>query len=594
MKKESSKLTPLKKLTLALQDVESGACDFTYTGGPPPSIEVRVKSEKITEADVPLLKSLFGHFFQENLPFELTVKFEQPSGIFIKYVSLDKDNFKKNDPNNVSLHLLFEDAKILQYPNVAKALMLTLNEHSGALDVDLWLKKLSVRIILVINKNFDLSRSEITEYVNNFLNLYTITGNPKVIAHLLPNLLHLLIKKDALHLFPEINNEPFLTALKELDGNPLSFLHLAMQENNLEAFNLILKLIGGKPKIVLDENGNTFLHVCNDEKLFTRALALSPSINHQNNNGETPLHTASYSGNINKANFLLKNNANPEITNLANETFWNKLPDKNRDALHLYRFYKMNGHVLMLPTPMPIQLGLNCGYYAAAFSATHHRGWKPELFKERFIPARKIDTQPRSTTSLRKMRKELGIGGQGAIFSVQDLAKVIEKTECKSLICEINDYQQFWTVIKKSIALNLPVIIPFATKGDLSGEPDTDPKGDTAHWATIIGWAENSDVQAVLLAQYEGYYDTNAQHLFKSFYEIDPVFPKHYLWKKTGEDWKIEKHEVLASDEIKTDVIPLTDLTDFRRKLVVVLPPNFDLTLLDFSIPNPTPTPQNK
>lgn len=79
------------------------------------------------------------------------------------------------------------------------------------------------------------------------------------------------------------------------------------------------------------------------------------------------------------------------------------------------------------------------------------------------------------------------------------------------------------------------------------------------------------------------YYDVEADELYKSFYDIETVFPEKYLTKtkKKGSEWEKSDVSVEASDEIKVEIIPLTELKDFRRKLIIVLPPGYNLELLN-------------
>ncbi len=77
--------------------------------------------------------------------------------------------------------------------------------------------------------------------------------------------------------------------------------------------------------------------------------------------------------------------------------------------------------------------------------------------------------------------------------------------------------------------------------------------------------------------------DTN--ELFKAFYnsEEKPVFPKTHLFKKKRENWNRSKDNkpMEATEDIKTYIIPLTDLKDFWGKLIIVLPPKYDVSLLN-------------
>lgn len=221
-----------------------------------------------------------------------------------------------------------------------------------------------------------------------------------------------------------------------------------------------------------------------------------------------------------------------------------------------------------------MQLGPTCGYYAVACATM--------FFKPDALPARKGDCNPKASASLREMRTELGIPGKGEIFATQHLEKLIAKTSCKSLVCDINTFQQFMDVIKQATEQNLPIIIPFASDLINHGEPSQSSTAEGAHWATIIGWIENTGVTGVLLAQYGRYFAAKADELFTAFYEIEPIFPERYLYKQKGCHWNVSVKPVEATAEIETATIPQTNLKeDFCRKLVVVFPSEYDVSLFN-------------
>ncbi|MBA3662291.1 MAG: ankyrin repeat domain-containing protein [Gammaproteobacteria bacterium] len=581
----------LKDLINNLISAESGAFDFDFKGGTPPAVLVKINPAKLTDDDIPIIKSLFTYFLQDQRTFELKLRLATPNVLKLRHLQpyeIDQFNFNKEcvSLDHYQMKLFFMMYHPLVNSTLSIGILSALFEKGVSVEIDKWCENLKSEMLI-----FHLEKGEKTKFVfDHFVEIFkylsNLTNDQKVIDDTFNALLTTLIVSHSLKSFPEIKDEPFLSAFRKSDST-YYFLHLAMKSKYVEGFELILKLMGGTPLHDYDQNGNSFLHVCNDEQYYEQALKLSPNINHFNNKGNTALHEAADTGNLKKSQFLLKHGANPDLKNYKGETFWTLDPQQKYDSLHHFRLYKQHGQVLKSPPDIAQQKGITCGFYAVACAANYNRQWHPQLFKQPVIYARKLDVNhPKPSSSLRQMRKSLGISGQGAVFSAKELAKVIEKAECKSLICEINDYIQFMQVIKKAIEQNLPVIIPFASQSGLgqAGKPESQsPKGEGAHWATIIGLGATPETEGILLAQYGEYFDTKATELFKSFYEIEVKFPESYLSKKKGEDWELSATPMPLTEGVKIDIIPLTDLSDFRRKLIVVLPPNYDLELFNFN-----------
>jgi hypothetical protein len=312
--------------------------------------------------------------------------------------------------------------------------------------------------------------------------------------------------------------------------------------------------------------GNSFLHLCDDPEFFAEALAWTPDINHLNAAGNTALHEAMRRNKIEKVNFLLSHGANTDIKNAQGETFWTIKVEFFSASLNLYRLYRKQGHTLIYPPVMSKQKGPNCGFYAVTCAAT--------LFHNNPIPARKCDKDPRAILSLRQLRHELGISGKGEIFSAYQLQKVIEKTACKSLVCDVSGFDHFMEIIKKATAENLPIIIPY------SSDPDT-KKAEKAHWSVIFGWRERNNQYDIIFANHGQYEEADVESLFDAFYDIEPTFPGQYLEKRKGEEWLICKTEPQANEETKVHLVAPTSLDDFRRKLVVVFPEGYDCNRLN-------------
>ena len=570
-KNQLGSLNDLEDLTKPIQD----ACRIH---GSLPSISIVIRTDKLSDEGIPVIKALFSYLLQDTHSIELTIYLQNDASAFPLKIKINIESISFDD-HTVNV---FDDYHILSNSTLSIGLLEALQENNLPIDVGNWCRKLSAKL----SSPLPILPHLIKNLIKIFVHLYNISKDPLVIDVAFPVLVSASISARTLNTFPELHDEPFSSALKKSDR---TFLHEAMAAGDPEGFELILKLLGGKPQQNYDEQGNSFLHLCNNEKLLQKALAFTPDINHRNNDGNTALHRSAFAGNLAKAHFLLRNGADTNIVNKKNHTFW-MVTSHQSNSLELFRIFKVFGQVLRLPPEMAMQAGPTCGFYAAACAANFHHAWKPNLFQQPPLPARKRDTHPKSPASLRQKRKELGIPGQGSIFSAQQLAAVIEKTECKSLICEINDFRQFMNVIEKALEQNLPVIIPFActpTASPTAGKLNLDlfPLGRSAHWATIIGFSNDG---SILIAHWGNYFEVDASKLFNAFYEIEPTHPERFLAKKKGLDWEFSETKIEATADIETATIPITDLTDFRRKLIIVLPPQYDLNLLNFKQTNHT------
>ena len=188
------------------------------------------------------------------------------------------------------------------------------------------------------------------------------------------------------------------------------------------------------------------------------------------------------------------------------------------------------------------------------------------------LPARKSDLKPKSSDSLRSLRKKLDIPGVGPLFKTKEALKVLEATSCNALNCDISSFEQFQSVIETAINNNLPLLIPYST--DML---NVTPQSIHGHWALIFGCDFNKRQKKIFIATNEHYWGVNAQLLFNGLFNMESNFPSHYFFKrKKGEEWEMN-HSLPTNENIyKMDLVPETSLEDFRRKLIIVLPNSFD------------------
>lgn len=494
-------------------------------------------------------------------------------------VFLDQNSFNDEKHLVSNLHNFITENKYTSIdPKKFSSLLTTLNQLGMPIDINAWSKILYTNIDRTLRYSFN-------EFIDNINFLSKLANDSEWLKKLLPELLlHLIKEKEGMMAkqFEKINNlvSVYFPLIKETNGHPYFYIHKAIKYKNNNVQILLDILENSTPPY--DHKGNSLLHVCHSTHL-DKALKHTPNINHQNHKGNTALHLAAMEGNLDKIRFLLLHGANTEIKNGNGQTFWSISLESKNHNLNLYKLYKKLGNVLKIPPAIIEQQGLNCGFYAVECAASYHRAWQPELFIKPPLPARKRDINPKASSSLRQLREELEIPGKGPIFTVSDMQKVIEKTECKSVICDITSFDNFISIIKKAIDQNLPIIIPFSSdEGGREGNPHPSPTASTAHWATIIGWSSKDETKGILLAQYGQYYDTKADELFKAFYEIDAKFPETILIKQKGEDWdwNTSETDTKSSEDTQIHKIPLTSLDNFWKKLVIVLPPKYDETLL--------------
>lgn len=544
------------------------------------SLTININTDKLVNTDIDILRRLFTYLIQSkeksnakiamltfDKPFKSFKNVESVTiipSLFNLSISSIKESFQELDKND-----------LLKNPIIFMALHAAMTQTNLPTSLTEW-RKLIYKYLNDGEADLELGwdDSYASRLLTNMLYLYSAYENITTLELLIPPLVRLLINTNNIALLqPWLAHYPIINdVIYKMNGHPYFFFHEAISAENQQSFHELIANFGGHPFPQYDTDGRSLLHLCIDVNSLRQALRLTTDINHQDNLGDTALHLAAYEGHTYKTRFLLMNGANPNIKNKNQQTFWDVEPFEANKLL-LYRLYKRVGNVLKLPPEIIMQKGINCGIYAVACATTFHYHHSPQMFKNPPLPARKKDVTPKASASLRQLRHELGIPGKGSIFSTDHLQKMIEKTECSSIVIDIHNYDDFMDVIKKAIESNFPVIIPFSVSKGTEGHPNPEPSADTAHWATVIGWAARKASSGILLAQYGTYYDVKADTLFKSFYDIGPVASERYLHKKKGHEWGITAEPVAADADTQTGIMPLTKLDNFRRRLVIVLPP---------------------
>eukprot|EP00300_Choanocystis_sp_HF-7_P016537 c19437_g1_i4.p1 GENE.c19437_g1_i4~~c19437_g1_i4.p1 ORF type:complete len:164 (+),score=32.42 c19437_g1_i4:158-649(+) len=100
------------------------------------------------------------------------------------------------------------------------------------------------------------------------------------------------------------------------DGN--STLRLAFDIPNRLHYAILLLQSGAN--INHQDFGNTLLHFCSSPIAIRVLVAHGAHVNLPNHDGDSPLMTAAYLGNLDAVNLLLKRGADPLLQNMAGDT----------------------------------------------------------------------------------------------------------------------------------------------------------------------------------------------------------------------------------------------------------------------------------
>lgn len=390
-----------------------------------------------------------------------------------------------------------------------------------------------------------------------------------------PNFLKQIINNNDKEAFVEHAKNPnFIEMIKATAEQ--GYLHTSLRRRK-HLFKELASILGSVPKALIEQSsGDSLLQACSSYQAMQLVLSHFPDLdfNHKNNSGDTVLHyiVSNFEGEevLNASRNLLIFGANPNVKNNKNQTFWTLPSFYPMDGLSIYRRAGKNGQVLSIPPLIKSQYGPTCGFYSVDCINRFFRSTQEQKFTDPYIPARKRDTTPRSTTSLRALIKELNLKTIGPIFSVKHLQSLIAKTECTSEVVDITCYQEFLEQIQFALVDDYPIIIPFSA--DLnSGKPDPAGNSRTAHWATIIGYSKDEEDAKIILAQFGQYYEVEARALFDAFYNMQERFPGYY-YSKMNKEYSAKP---LQGDDI-VHVKP-ESLKNFRRKLIITKPPDADL-----------------
>lgn len=414
----------------------------------------------------------------------------------------------------------------------------------------------------------------------NLVELYRLSQHEAAFHSVFQVLAPLLISHNQLIQFTQlIDIQVLKQAVRKVDmaKKPL-LLHYAMQTTaaTIETVDKVFELLDGRPSHLIDDAGNSLLHVCRHLPYLMKGVIDIRDIYRPNAAGDYPIHLAARTANLAKAQYLFKYMLDPEIKNdRTGETFSSIVAhaetavDKS-NALNIYRRFKLKGVVISTPTVSLHQNGHTCGLYAVDCASRHHRSAKPTLFlRVAYLPPRKSDMKPKASDSLRKHNGST----VGEVLSVTSLVKLVELTGNQGLVVEIESYEQFIHYIQAALKQDFPIILPFNNK---DSQPHIGENATSAHWATIVGYYHEEWVDYLLFAQYGVYYQFKARQAFNSCLKTNPHYPECYFVKDKAQNIKWTKYlkAPVVAPEVKVRVVAATKLTDFFGKMVVVLPPD--------------------
>lgn len=352
---------------------------------------------------------------------------------------------------------------------------------------------------------------------------------------------------------------------------------------------------GITPNVIRKNQCNLLHYAANVEtdidKIFELIMSYpSVKINQINEDGDTPLHTAAQHGNVQLIEILLKNKADQTILNKDGKS-WLEIASENplcsKMAIvsdYTYGLFKASGYALKKKTSISKQNGLTCGIVSISCAANYFN--TPIFFarkKDRIRTNSKTveDKNSFEGQSLRFIAKRLGMSQIGEMLHAQQVAELIEKTNCSSITFDLSgDYEETLAIINKALQLDLLILIPFAINPD-NNMPAVDKKyAIHPHWAVIVGSRKDQQgIDQLHILQWGRDYIIPAKTMHQACcMPKETKYPQTTFYKiKNNLDWSKEKPtHYIGINEIKERTISETALSDFYYKLIVVTSKGFN------------------
>lgn len=224
----------------------------------------------------------------------------------------------------------------------------------------------------------------------------------------------------------------------------------------------------------------------------------------------------------------------------------------------------------IIPEP-PNQRGKNCAYYAGKTVLFY---WN-SLLKTPFIPARKGDTSPRSSTSLRGIgKKVLPDFGIGQIFDVTLFENIAKEIGFQCAFYEFEAQSDLVYLVSTMLKNGFPVIIPI----DYSNDKAVQENGARPHFVTIVSlFKDNLFLNyKCIVATHDHYLTIPLSDLYKSCTNLKEFPCRLYKKEKDESNKKFSWAEVPLDSKRDSEEVfyefHSTSLHGLQNKLVLMFP----------------------
>lgn len=464
---------------------------------------------------------------------------------------------------------------------VLKALLTALKARDLPFDYELYCNHLHVQVASILHLKKIKPDLHICNIANvcsyNVGTLYSFNQDEVMLEDNIRVILPLLAlgANFGLNVLIDTFTRPKVKSLIKKVDIELNVLHLfvknCMNDNtSITMTNQLLSLLDHQPHSLIDNEGNSLLHVCNTERVLSLLLPYVEDVNSVNAEGNTALHEAALKGNLDKYMFLCAHGADVKKTNRDGKKAI-ELVEKTNSPFSAFAECHRHGVALLYPPNVAAQFGQTCGIYAVATSTAYHWSTKTGLFKKPPYPARKCDVQDEINYSLRQHAKAEQETFAGEMFSVKGMEKLVEVNGCRSFTSRPASLATFLETITASLSEDFPLMIPYSKDIYNSNKP----QAFEAHWSTIIGvYTDNETKKSfVLLAHYGSYELIDANSLYKGFALMEETFPLSYLYKTDAKEWVKSRTEPHTRPKGFFELRERDLRNDFMGQLITVMPP---------------------
>lgn len=411
--------------------------------------------------------------------------------------------------------------------------------------------------------------------------IYLMTQREDLVRKLIPVLMKILIKFNSVEKLLDVDGL-FSKIVIEADHPAHSFLHAIFDAASVDTddrwnFNAdrLLHYYDEKSLIHYNDQGVSLLAVCNQYEYFESFAALLKK--HSKDyltEMKVIMRAACKTGCLRKIQFLLRQDKDGQLAKVLKENFADN-PASSSLPFKLFHCFRNQGKALSLPLETLPQRGFTCGIYAAHGAARFLRMLYQDQFATELLPPRRKDVTPRAKYSLLGKAKRDGLTQIGEVYSTETMTDIIRYTECQAVTFDILSQEHFLAIIHLAIEQDLPVLLPFSCDEDVKrGEANLKLAADSAHWAVIIGYNDCY----LLTAQYNYLMQDKNENYFRASYDIKLDIPTTLYEKDELHEWQSTTIKIKPAELRKGQVvIEKVSLANFRRRLIVMLPPKHNV-----------------